>query len=83
MQNILWVKACCVQKLALCKNNAVDKGLQVSVKKLLCAQASLCKSLLSVNASLCQIFSVESIGVACFGAEIRFWSRFSARGELR
>ena len=69
---MLRVKACCVQKLA------VDISLPVSVEKLLCVQASLCKSSLCVNASLCQIFSVESIGVACFGAEIRFWSRFSA-----
>ena len=61
----------------------MDKSFPVSVKKVLCIQASLCKSLLCVNASLCQIFSVESVGVACFGAEIRFWSRFSARGERK
>ena len=54
----------------------MDKSFSASVKKLLCVQASLCKSLLCVNASLCQIFPVESIGVACFGAEMRFGAGF-------
>ena len=76
VQTILWVKVCCVYKFS------VDKNFPISVKNI-CVQTSLCKSLLCVNASLCQTFSVESVGVACFGAEIGFWSRFSARGERR
>ena len=35
------------------------------------------------NSFLCEIFSVKSVGVACFGVEIRFWSRFWAREKVR
>ena len=69
------VQVCCVQKFAVCKS-------------LLCVKGSVCKRFfvwkLAVCKSFrCEIFSVKSVGVACFGVGIRFWSRLWAREKVR
>ena len=73
------MKACCV-----CDSFAVKQNFPNS-----CAKASVCPSF-SVQkfavckGFLCEIFSVKSVGVACFGVEIRFLEQVlgEKKGEI-